>query len=40
MKYSLLLFLFLVGCSGHESDKVNIDNVKSGNKLLVPPCLK
>jgi hypothetical protein len=33
------LLLFLVGCGGHENDRIKTDSVKK-SELLVPPCLK
>jgi hypothetical protein len=45
MKYCLMcievvLLLSLIGCSEHGNDKIETDNIKENNPLIVPPCLR
>ncbi|MDR1560916.1 MAG: signal peptidase II [Holosporaceae bacterium] len=37
--YSIWLLLILIGCGGHENDKIKTEDLKENNTLLVPPCL-
>jgi hypothetical protein len=39
MKLFFVMLLFLVGCGGHENDRIEKDSVKT-DRLLIPPCLE
>ena len=38
--WSIAILLLLMGCTGHENDKLDLKNAKENNPLLVPPCLE
>lgn len=38
--WSVVVLFLLIGCSGHENDKLDLKNAKENNPLLVPPCLE
>ncbi|MDR2068037.1 MAG: hypothetical protein LBP41_03560 [Holosporaceae bacterium] len=39
MPPSMLMLLLLLGCGGHENDKIETDDIKENNTLIVPTCL-